>query len=170
MSPHRHKTVRRVTISRVISILTIMRCYILVSFILMGLVAGCSPRFGGGSSSSYGNPDRETTTDVVTQRDPNGQLLFVIAWTAKHGGGSTSFSSRNIVTSIHGQAIHPSLDRRAVYALQADGSLRQVSLSDEQITTLFREMELPGFHTSYSDLWQKSIAPGLIRVEAKNSN
>ncbi|HEU5070597.1 MAG TPA: hypothetical protein VFV96_09320 [Verrucomicrobiae bacterium] len=141
---------------------------ILISAILVSLVAGCGTRFGGGSSASYGNADHETATEVLTQRDPTGQLLFVIAWTAEHGGGSTSFSDRNQLTSIHGHEVHPSFDRRAVYALQADGSLRQVALSDEQVATLFREMEQPGFHTSHSDLWQKAVAPHLIRVEPTN--
>lgn len=143
---------------------------VLISIVLVGLVAGCGPRYGGGSSSSYGNADHQTTTEIVTQRDPNGQLLFVIAWTAKHGGGSTSFSGRNLLTSIHGREVRPSLDRRAVYALQADGSLRPVALSDEQVTALFQEMEQAGFHTSHSELWQKAVAPGLIDVEATNAS
>lgn len=142
----------------------------LISVVLVGLVAGCGPKYGGGSSSSYGNADHETTTEVETQRDPNGQLLFVIAWTAKHGGGRTSSSGRNLLTSIHGQEVRPSLDRRAVYALQADGSLRQIALSDDQVAALFQEMEQAGFHTSHSKLWQKSIAPSLIRVEATSGS
>jgi hypothetical protein len=142
---------------------------VLVLVVLAGLVAGCGRNYGGSSVDSYGNPDRETTTEVVRQRDPNGQLLFIIAWTAKHGGGSTSFSERNLLTNIHGREVHPRLDRRAVYALQADGSLRQVALSDEQIATLFQEMEQPGFHTSHSKLWQEAVAPSLMRVEATNA-
>ena len=143
---------------------------VLISVILAGLVTGCGPNYGGSSLGSYGNADRETATEVVTQRDPNGQLLFIIAWTAKHGGGSTSSSGRHLLTSIHGREVHPRLDRRAVYALQADGSLRPVALSDEQVTALFQEMEQAGFHTSHSELWQKAVAPGLIDVEATNGS
>ena len=143
---------------------------IIISVILVSLVTGCGPKYGGGSSSSYGNADNETTTEVVTQRDSNGQLLFVIAWTAKHGGGSTSFSERNLLTRIHGQAVHPSLDHRAMYALQADGSLQQIALSADQLATLFQEMGQAGFHTSHSELWQKTVAPSLIKVDATNGN
>jgi len=59
------------------------------AIMLAGLwLAGCGsgPTYGGGSSHSYGNPDRETVTSVETQRDPGGRLLFFIAWTNKHGG------------------------------------------------------------------------------------
>jgi hypothetical protein len=147
-----------------------MTRHIFISAILLGLLVGCGPKYGGGSFGSFGNADHETTTEVVTQRDPSGQLLFIIAWTAKHGGGSTSFSGRNVLTSIHGRAVHPSLDRRAVYALQADDSLRQIALSDEQVAALFREMDQAGFHTSHSEFWQKAVAPSLIRVEATNGS
>ena len=137
---------------------------------LVGLVVGCGPRFGGGSCASYGNADRESTTEVITQRDPDGHLLFVIAWTAKGGGGTTGYSDRNLLTRIHGHAVHPSLDHRGVYALQADGGLQSISLTDEQITALFREMESTGFHTSHSKLWQEAVAPHLSRVEADNGS
>jgi len=147
-----------------------MKRLVITSLVLASFVVGCRPRFGGGSSGSYGNADRETTTEVVTQRDPDGHLLFVIAWTAKNGGGSTSFSGRNLLTSIHGHTVHPSLERRAVYALQADGTLQQIPLTDEQITALFREMQDVGFHTSHSDIWQEAVAPHLIRVEATNGS
>lgn len=59
-----------------------------------------------------------------------------------------------------------SLDHRAVYALQSDGTLREIPLTEEQITALFREMQEAGFHTAHSDLWQKAISPHLVRVEA----
>ena len=143
-----------------------MARFLLISAILVGMIAGCGRNYGGGSSVSYGNADHQTTTEVVMQRDPNGRLLFIIAWIAKHGGGGTQYSRRNLLTSIHGREVHPHLDRRAVYALQVDGSLRQVALSDEKIAALFREIAQTGFHTSHSELWQKAVAPSLISVEA----
>jgi hypothetical protein len=146
-----------------------MKRLVIVSFMLVGLV-GCGPRFGGGSSGSYANADGETTTEVVTQRDQRGQLLFVVAWASKHGGGSTERSGRSLLTSIHGRAVHPNLERRAVYALQGDGSLRQISLSDGQIAQLFQEMERPGFHAAHSDFWQKAVAPQLIKVEVPSGS
>src|SRR5215469_13270283 len=136
-----------------------MARFVLISIILAGLVAGCGRNYGGGSSASYGNADHVTTTEVVMQRDPNGRLLFVIAWTAKHGGGGTEFSGHNLLTSIHGREVHPRLDRRAVYALQGDDSLKEIALSEDQISALFREIAQTGFHTSHSTLWQKAVAP-----------
>jgi hypothetical protein len=135
----------------------------------LALFAGCQ-RYGGGSFGAYGNADHETTTEVLTQRDPQGSLLFVIAWTAKHGGGAMSQSSRNLLTTIHGHAIHPSLEKRAVYAFQPDGTLTELPLKEEQVTALFQEMQKADFHTSHSKLWQDEIAPRLVRVEAPNGS
>lgn len=147
-----------------------MKPIVIILLILVGLTSGCGPMYGGGSFASYGNPDHETTTEVVTQCDPQGHLLFVIAWTAKHGGGTTTDSDRNLFTRIHGHPIHPNLDHRDVYALQADGGLKRISLTDGQITELFREMRSTNFHTSHCKLWQEAIAPHLIRVEANNGS
>ncbi len=146
-----------------------MKRLVITSFMLFSLL-GCGPRFGGGSSGGYANSDQQTTTAVVTQRDQNGRLLFVIAWTAKQGVGTTEFSGRNLLTSIHGRPVHPSLERHAVHALQGDGSLEQIPLSDEHIASLFQEIEQAGFHTSHSELWQKVVAPHLTRVEATNGS
>jgi hypothetical protein len=150
--------------------LAAMKRLVLASLILVGLLIGCGPRFGGGSfGGSYGNADLETTTEVVTQCDRSGQLLFVIAWTARSGGGTTTRSQRNLLTKIHGRPVQPSLDRRAVYAFQTDGSLQEISLTEEQVAALFREMQATDFHTSHNQLWQKEVVPKLIRVEASNS-
>jgi hypothetical protein len=147
-----------------------MNRLVIISIALTGFLVGCGPRYRVGSVDSYGNADRETVTEVVRQRDPDGHLLFLIAWTAKNGGGKTSFSDRNLLTSIHGHKVYPSLDHRAVYALQADGTLQKIPLSDEELATLFREMEDINFHTSHNDIWQKMVTPHLIRVEATNDN
>jgi hypothetical protein len=145
-----------------------MKRHVLTLLVFAGLLAGCGQRFGGGSFSSYGNADKETTTEVVTQRDPKGQLLFVIAWTARSGGGRSTRSQRNLITKIHGLPVYPSLDRRAVYAFQTNGVLQEISLTQEQIANLFGEMEATDFHTSHSQIWQKEIAPKLIRAEASD--
>lgn len=142
----------------------------IIVFILVSLAVGCGPRFGGAVSSSYANADQETTTEVVAQRDLDGQFLFVIAWTAKHGGGNRHFSGRNLLTSIHGHPVHPSLEQHSVYTLQPDGTLRQIPISVQQVSTLFREIQASDFHPSHSDLWQKEIAPHLARVEATNGS
>ena len=150
----------------IVSTLAAMKHLVVLTLILTGLVVGCGPRYGGGSFGSYANSDGASSTVVATQRDQSGRLLFAIAWTATNGGGSTSSSDRNLLTQIHGRPVHPSLDRHAVYSLQADGSLLELSLTDEQISTLFQEMQRADFHTSHSELWQKAVAPKLVRVEA----
>lgn len=141
---------------------------ILIAAFSLVLATGCGPGYGGGSCGSYADADKETSTAVATQRDPNGRLLFVVAWTAKQGSGSAAYSRRNLLTKIHDRPVHPSLERRTVYALKLDGSLQAIPLSDEHVAMLFREMQQSDFHTSHSELWQKMIAPHLIRVEARN--
>ncbi len=105
-------------------------------------------------------------TEVVTQRDPQGRLLFVIAWTAKRGGGTTSQSGLNLLTTIHGHAVSPSLSKQAVYALRPDYSLKEIPLTAKQIAALFSEMENREFHPSQSKLWQDEVAPRLRQVES----
>jgi hypothetical protein len=137
--------------------------------LVLALVLGCQ-RYGGGSSRSYANPDKLTSTEVVIQHDQMTNPIFVIAWTDSHGGGKESWSGRNLLTSIHGHYIHPSLDKQAVYALQSDHTVREIPLNQEQIAKLFDEIQQPDFHTSHSKLWQKEIAPRLITVEAPGGN
>ena len=124
------------------------------------------PRYGGGSLASYGNPDRRTTTCVVTQHDARQNLLLVIAWTAERGGGSTSRSGQNLLVSIHERPVRPSLKKKALYALQPDYTLREILMTEPDRRALFDELQKEGFHTSHSALWQKQVAPKLSKVEA----
>jgi hypothetical protein len=103
---------------------------------------------------------------VVTQRDAQQNLLFVIAWTAERGGASASWSEQNLLTSIHGRPLRPSLGKKALYALQPDHSLSEVAISEADLGALLNEMQKEGFHTSHSELWQKQVAPKLSKVEA----
>jgi hypothetical protein len=127
-------------------------------------VAGCQ-RYGGSSLGSYGNPDRSSVTAVLTQRDPHGSFLFVVAWTATNSVGTVLHGARDLVTEINGRPIHPDLQKRAVYAFQPDGSLKEIPLAKEQITALFQEMQNTNFHTSHSRLWQEAVSPRLLKVE-----
>ena len=104
----------------------------------------------------------------MSQRDGSGGLFFVIAWIAdRPGGGSTT--QDGLLTEIYGRPVHPSLDHRAVYALQPDGSLQELPLTEEEITQLFREMKSEDFHPLRHELWQREIAPKLRRVEENGS-
>jgi hypothetical protein len=145
-----------------------MKQFVLVTLLPVILVAGCSfgPEFGGGTSASYGNADKETVTVVVTQRDPQRDLLFAITWKARHGAGGMSYSSNNLLSAINGHSVRPRVDQRGVYALQPDHSLKPIPLTEQQMKALFRELENGAFHTSHSELWQKQIAPHLVIVES----
>jgi hypothetical protein len=149
-----------------------MKWLLISTLLLAALLAvyNLRPSFVGGSLADYANADHVTTTAIATQRDQQGHLLFVIAWTAKHGAGSVTHSGRNLLTAIHGHPIHPSLDKRAVYGLQLDYSLKQIPLTEEQTGTLLREMQNADFHTSHNGLWQKEIAPHLAQVETQGGN
>jgi hypothetical protein len=141
---------------------------LLLLTVLVLLTTSCDRRavYGGSSLAGYENGDQRTRTGVITQRDPQKRLLFVIGWTAQGVVGRSSSSEVNFVTSIHGHAVHPDPGKHAVYALQPDYSLRELPLSEGDVRALFAEMEVEGFHTSHSELWHKQIAPKLANVEA----
>jgi hypothetical protein len=147
-----------------------MKRFVVSTSILIGLVAGCGPKLGSSRSSSYGSTGGQTTTETVAQRSRNGNLICVIAWTAKHGGGSTTYSEGNRLTKIHNHPVHPRFDRRAVYAFQPDGSLKPIPLTEGQVNSLFREMQDDSFEPSRNELWQKAIVPHLVIVEATNGS
>jgi hypothetical protein len=100
----------------------------------------------------------------MSQRDRDGQLFFVITWIASRPGFASARQD-GLLTEIYGRPVHPRLDRRAVYALQPDGSLHEIPLTEEQIARLFREMKSDDFHPLDNELWQREIAPKLRRVE-----
>jgi hypothetical protein len=96
-------------------------------------------------------------------------LFFVIAWIADRPGGGSAIRD-GLLTEIYGRPVHPSLDHRAVYALQPDGRLQEIPLPEDQIARLFREMKSDDFHPLRNELWQREIAPKLIRVEEVNGS
>src|SRR5690242_12587879 len=105
--------------------------HLIATATLLFLATGCSrpPTYGGASTGSYGNADRRTTTCVVTQLDAERNILFAIAWTAEHGGGSAAQSGENLLTAIHDHPVHPNPAKRALYALQPDHTLREIPLN-----------------------------------------
>jgi hypothetical protein len=127
-------------------------------------VCGCRSQFEGGSGYTYPDPDNKSTTLLMSQRDGDGQLFFVIAWIASQPGGSSARRD-GLLTEIYDRPVHPRLDRRAVYALQPDGSLQEIPLTEEQIARIFLEMKSDDFHPLGNELWQREIAPKLRRVE-----
>lgn len=136
--------------------------------VIAAVVCGCRPQFEGCSGSTYPSPDNKSTTLLMSQRDGSGHLFFVIAWIADRPGGGSA-SKDGLLTEIYGRPVHPSLDHRAVYALQPDGSLQELPLTEEQLIQLFREMKSEDFDPMRHELWQREIAPKLRRVEESKS-
>ena len=145
-----------------------MRHLLPAILIIAVAMCGCRPHFEGCSGSTYPSPDNKSTTLLMSQRDGSGDLFFVIAWIADRPGGGSA-SQDGLLTEIYGRPVHPSLDHRAVYALQPDGSLQELPLTEGQIMQLFREMKSEDFHPLRHELWQREIAPKLRRVEESGS-
>ena len=146
-----------------------MRHLLPAILIIAVAMCGCRPQFEGCSGSTYPSPDNKSTTLLMSQRDRSGHLFFVIAWIADRPGGGSAIRD-GLLTEIYGRPVHPSLDHRAVYALQPDGRLQEIPLPEDQIARLFREMKSDDFHPLRNELWQREIAPKLIRVEEVNGS
>lgn len=141
-----------------------MKHFLPIILIIVMAMCGCRPQFEGGSAHTYPAPDNKSTTLLMSQRDGDGQLFFVIAWIASQPGGSSARSD-GLLTEIYDRPVRPRLDRRAVYALQPDGGLQEIPLTKEQIERLFRDMKSDDFHPLHNELWQREIAPKLRRVD-----
>ena len=140
----------------------------ILTTLLLALVVGCNRgpvvAGSGGGSGSYANDDGRTCTAVVTQLDAQQNLLFLIAWTYERGGATNTLSDSGLLEAVRSPQVHPSFDRRGVYALQPDRTIKEIPLSREQIGPLFRYVQSAGFHPRSSDVWQKEIAPRLQTV------
>ena len=140
----------------------------ILTTLLLALVVGCNRgpvvAGSGGGSGSYANDDGRTCTAVVTHLDAEPNLLFLIAWTYKRGGATNTLSDSGLLEAVRGSRVHPSFDRRGVYALQPDRTIKEIPLSHEQLGLLFRDVQSAGFHPRSSDLWKKEVAPRLETV------
>ena len=136
--------------------------------VLLALVVGCNRApvvaGSGGGAGSYANDDGRTCTAVVTHLDSQQNLLFLIAWDYDRGEATNTLSDRGLLEAVRRPQVHPSFDRRGVYALQADHTLKGIPLTPEQIELLFRDVQSNGFHPRTSELWQKEIVPRLQTV------
>ena len=61
--------------------------------------------------------------------------VYLILWVAKQVGSSTE-DSNNLLTEIHGHPISADLDKKAVYALQPDYSLKELRLTPAEVERL----------------------------------
>jgi len=95
--------------------------------------------------------------------------LFAIVWQATRVG-TTSSSDRGLVNSIHMHPIAPSRKHKAVYCLQPDYSLKALSLTNDEIDTLFALVSsdsstTSGMHLTFNSIWQQKVQPFLKVVE-----
>jgi hypothetical protein len=115
------------------------RIAVLLTLVLSGVaLAGCSPKGGVATAGSEGMSDNGEI-DYVYQLPPPSSTspetpLFLVLWLGKQGtrGGTVGGSTME----VHGHPISPELDKKAVYALQPDYSLRELSLTPAEIDDL----------------------------------
>jgi hypothetical protein len=140
---------------------------------LLMMTAGCK-RYGGGSLGGASIPQSDLEYCYVLQYGPvsrnaaaAGTPLFAILWKSHLCGEATS-NGRNLFTEIHGHPIKPSLTQKAVYALQADYSLKLIPLADGEVDNLFALIESRGGAAAMEadSLWQTKIMPNLQTLKA----
>jgi hypothetical protein len=114
------------------------------TLVIGAVLSGCS-RYGGVTSGvetvSHG-------TDLIcyayqlppsTSGTPK-RPVYLIVWLAKLAG-STTVGPGNLLTGIHGHPISVNPDKKAVYALQPDYSLKELSLTPAEIDDLLSNRE-----------------------------
>jgi hypothetical protein len=105
------------------------------------------PKYGGGSSSSEAISNSTDHLCYAIQHwnllggtsDVNDDYRFVVLWRAKRVGGMTNVEN-GLVTTINHHPISADVHRRAVYALQPDYSLKELSLTPAEIDQLFSSL------------------------------
>ena len=106
-------------------------------------LGGCSPRGGVATVGSEAMSDTGEI-DYVYQLPPPGSTspetpLFLVMWLGKQGtvGGTVGGS----MMAVHGHPISPAPDKKAVYALQPDYSLKELGLTPAEIDHLLSNMQ-----------------------------
>jgi hypothetical protein len=68
---------------------------------------------------------------------PERRPVFVIAWKAEATKVAFGFERPEPAIAVNDRVLTPPANTRAIYALQADGSLQQLPLTEDEITRLF---------------------------------
>jgi hypothetical protein len=88
--------------------------------------------------------------------------LFVILWIGA-GGATSSHDWDNRLTEISGHRLRLSFTNRAVYALQPDYSVRDLSISESDLSSI---LDAIAKGTAIEgDLWTNSLVPRLCVVQ-----
>ncbi|MGO8750081.1 MAG: hypothetical protein ACLQNE_29395 [Thermoguttaceae bacterium] len=118
-----------------------------LSMIVFGgaTLGGCSPKGGGITVGSEAIPKSTEQVCYAFQLSPIGnsaprtRYLFGVLWLAKQAGSAGG--ANNLLTEIHRHPISPDLSKKAVYALQPDYSLKELSLTPAEIDQLFSNVQ-----------------------------
>jgi len=137
-------------------------------------LGGCSPKYsgGGGSEAISGSTEQicyEYQLPPPSSTSPR-TPLFVVLWLAKKAGW-TSMGPYGLL-KIHGHPISPDLNKKAVYALQPDYSLKELSLTPAEIDQLFSHMQdaqvsrMQGRRLQDDEVFKTKVVSQLKNVES----
>jgi hypothetical protein len=141
----------------------------LVALVVILFAQGCSEkRLGPTAVGSHVIPGSEMRWHFVFQYKPSTEkgrvsadsLMYAVFWKGRWSLGVGS-DHQHGVTTINGHTIKPDLERKAVYALQPDYTLRAINLADEEINRLFELHEAEDATFAESQVWQQKVAPQL---------
>jgi len=138
---------------------------------------GCSPKGGGVTHGSEAISKSNSKFCYAYQLPPPGSPspgtpLYVVLWRAKQGGFAGG--PHNLLTQIHGHPVLADLDRKAVYALQPDYSLKELSLTPvevNQVLSNLREAKVsmmqdtPVTRLQDDEVFRTKVASQLANVE-----
>ena len=149
--------------------------------LISATLGGCSPKGGVATTGSEAISDSTSEICYVYQLPPPGSKsaetpLFLVLWLGKQGNKGGSVSGPNI--AIHGHPISADLDKKAVYALQPDYSLKELSLTPAEIDQLISNRQeaqasmmqsTPVRRLQDDDLFKAKVFPQLKNVEMPDS-
>lgn len=95
--------------------------------------------------------------------------LYAIFWKAKNHGVTTH--DHKLITSINGNKFSCDKNKKAIYALQPDYSLKSLTIPDDKIDEIFQYIDVgPTKYLENNIIWKNKISPFLEIVEPTNQN
>jgi len=101
----------------------------------------------------YADVERGGTLDV----------LFAVVW--RGGPGATAEgNSEGMISTINGQDVRPNFTRSAIYALEPEYSLNEITMSEEERERLLDRITGPDGPFTDDPLWLEAVEPALRYV------
>ena len=129
-------------------------------------ILGCGKRYEGGSHASASIPGQTILHCYDLQKDQVGKPLFVIIWKASMKG-TCEINGRNQLTSIHNKPIDVSYNKKAIYALQPDYSLKPIKLNESEVDHILDLINNSENPFSKDNIWKLKIEATLNQIEEK---